>query len=290
MKMWMVAAVLAVGVGTAHADKQLDDLRTMYKKEAAGCTRSRDGLVKVVDGATELAKSIAEAEKADLDKDLATLTKGLETVKAYCAELDAVNGVLEANPTAKYKTLEKDLDERDNKIRKLRAASKKILASTEPITRKLVPKINAARVSAPAPAPEKRTPAKFPSGRTIDLPSLPGQWKVTGSTATDTAEYVEKTITATVQTRSFAHATCEQQRRVATTTDDANIADVEIAGDTKAFAWIVSFQRKGHAMQTGCVTVGDGGIVATFDLSVIDQPKLTAEMSKLLLRMAAARK
>ena len=34
---------------SAHADKRLDDIRSLYTKEAMGCARSRDGLAKVVE-------------------------------------------------------------------------------------------------------------------------------------------------------------------------------------------------------------------------------------------------
>jgi len=273
----------------AGADAKLDELKTFYKKEAAGCVRSRDGLAKVVEGGATLVKVAPEGERAEPYKDLALVGKGLEIVQGYCAELDGVVAVLEANPTAKYKTLERDLDMRDNRIRKGRAASKKIIAEIEPVNRRLIPKINAARVAGtPAPV-EKRIPAKFPSGRAVELPAnLPGTWKVGGSAAIDTAEYAaDKGVLAIVSTRSFAHATCEQQRKMATTAEDTGLVDVTVTGEPK-LAWMIGFSRKGRAMQLGCATVGDGGIVAVSDLANADV-KLATEAGKLLLRMAAAR-
>jgi len=280
----LVLCVLVCAPLAALADAKLDELKTFYKKEASGCARSRDGLAKVVEGGTALAKVTPDSELA---KDVALVAKGHEIVQGYCAELDGVVAVLEANPTAKYKALEKELDERDNRIRKARAASKKIIAEIEPVNRRLIPKINAARVAGPPPT-EKRVPAKFPSGRSIELPTtLPGTWKVGGSAAIDTVEYAAKGVTASISTRSFAHATCEQQRKMATTANDTGIVDVTVAADAK-LAWMIGFTRKGHVMQLGCAVIGDGGIVAISDLAGADV-KLTSEAAKLLLRMTAAR-
>ena len=111
------------------------------------------------------------ADDKALADDVAKLTAGRTVIEGYCTEVAGVLDVIAQNPSATYRSLEHDLDARDNKIRRARAASKAALAGLEPVIHELIPRINA-RVSSPPP-PDKRVPKKFPSGHTVELPALP---------------------------------------------------------------------------------------------------------------------
>jgi hypothetical protein len=283
MRLLLVGILLAWPT-LAHADKRLDELRVGYEKETAGCKRSAEGVRKVAEGATELAKSEPSPE---LTADVEKLTAGSTIVKAYCDEIDGAIEAITKDPAATYRKLEHELDERDNRIRRGRAASKKVLAELEPISHRLIPRINAARIAGPPPSTDaKRTPVKFPSGHTVELPQLPGTWKVSGTTAIDLADYTEKGVVAFVSTRAFAKATCEQQRRIAA--GDATPSELEVSTDDKkrGVAWAIGFTRSDHAVKVACATKGDGGFMATADVAPA-QSKLADELARLMFRMLA---
>lgn len=291
MRTLVCVATLLAGAGVARADKQLDDLRTGYTKEAAGCKVSSDGVRKVADGAAELAKAAtAPDDRAALASDLDKLEKGAAVVQGYCAELaGAIDAIASAPAGTTYKKLERALDERDNRIRKARAASKKTLAELEPISHRLIPRINAARVAGNPPPAAPKTPAKFPSGHVVELPAgLPGQWKISGTAATDTADYADKTAAAFVTVRAFAKATCDQQKQ-ALAGDKPTDLELPGARDRAELAWVVGFTRGAHVLQVACVSRGDGGFVGTLDATPIAEGgKLAGELQALMLRMLAA--
>src|ERR1051326_1882362 len=185
----LVVVVLFALAAHAHADARLKSLVTGYDKEAASCKVHGDGCTKVLTGAKEL-PDVAPS-------DIEVLTSASTANQEYCDALAKVLELLRADPDATYKALEKQLDDADNQIRKLRKSSKQALDETQPVISKLIPKINAAR-AAVQPAGEKKVPGKFPSGRSIDLPSLPGTWTVSGSAATDIVGYLEGKVDATV--------------------------------------------------------------------------------------------
>ncbi len=281
MRLLLVGVVLA-WPALAHADKKLDELRVGYEKEVAGCKRSAEGVRKVAEGAQELAKAEpSPALTADVDK----LVAGATVVKAYCDEIDGAIDAIGKDPAATYRKLEHDLDDRDNRIRRGRAASKKTLAELEPISHRLIPRINAARVAGPAPSGDKRTPAKFPSGRAVELPQLPGTWKVSGTSSVDTADYTDKGVVAFVTTHTFAKANCEQQRK--TVAHDATELELVPADMKRGLVWAVSTTRNDHVVEIACGGRGDGGGLATFDVQKGDA-KLTSELHGLMLRMLDA--
>ena len=211
MRALALGLVVVLLSATAAADKRITDMTPGYEREAQTCATQISGLEKVQSGGATLAPSLPPDDKTALDADLATLATGLVGVKEYCAEVTDLVVFLKANTTATYKSVEKSLDERDNKLRKLRKASKKTIDALQPITRTWIGKIAQAQAQKPDVV-DKRTPGKFPSGRTVALPPL-GEWKLSGTAGTDTAELNATMWKGSVETRAFTGATCEQQQR-----------------------------------------------------------------------------
>ena len=217
----------------------------------------------MLEGARGLADETADTEK---------LAAGHEVVVAYCGELDGALELLKG--ATSYKTVEGQLDQRDNKIRRLRAQSKKVIADLEPVMHRLIPKINAAR-SGPQQVIDKRTAAKFPSGRSVELPPLGGPWKLGGTTATDVAEYADR---ATVTAQPFKDSSCEAERRRLVGIDKVSIQTPE------GVSWIATYAQKGHQLELACAQGASGGVVGIVDLTG-DDAKLFDELGKLVLRM-----
>jgi hypothetical protein len=293
---WLV--LIALG-GTAHADKKLQGFKTDFVHEVAGCTVQTSGITKVLAGATELAKTVEPAERDELARDIDQLTRGLALEKEYCDEVAAVIAFIDANANASYRSVERELDERYNKIVKLRASTKKTLEELQPITRKLIPRI-ARRPQPPATEP-KRIPGKFPSGRAIELPPLTGTWSLSGSSTTDIAEYSETApkkpaVHASATTRPFAGATCDQQKKSLLVRADAEeLIDLDLPGAKElGVAWGARYTRReqttAHLVSVLCVPGKAGGLLATADVVPADRAALADELAKLLLRMLAAQK
>jgi len=250
---WMVIFAMVVLSARAYADPRIGQLITGYEKEAAACKIHADGIAKVLDGAKDL---------PDASADVDALAKTAAVNQDYCSALAAVLELLRADPNASYKSLEKQLDDYDNKIRKLRKASKQALDDAQPVISKLIPKINAHRIAATSNA-DKR---KFPSGRAIDLPALPGTWKLSGTTATDVAAYAENAMSATVTTQPFGDGTCADQRKALAAKAD-RLDDVAPSDALKPLkpVWYVAYMQKGRVQQVACVTGKTGGWLATID-------------------------
>ena len=77
-------------------------------------------------------------------------------VLAYCDAIAAVLELLNADPKATYKSIEKQLEEQDNKIRKVRQAARKAVDDAGPAIQRVVPKVNA-RVGNSAQKPDEHT-------------------------------------------------------------------------------------------------------------------------------------
>lgn len=262
---------------SAAADSRITSLVTGYDKEAAACRIHADGVAKVLAGAQTL---------DDAKDDVAVLDQAHADVQAYCDEVNATLELLRADPKATYKSLEKQLDEHDNKIRKLRQSSKKTLDALQPVIQRLIPRINA-RVGAAATS-EKRVPGKFPSGRTVELPSLPGTWKVSGTAATDIVEYTEKPIVATVEVRPFSAATCDQQRKAIL----AKVEHVDAAEQTDAtkqlkLKWNLAYTKAGRVTQVACIDGKTGGWLATIDAPEGAKLPLGTVMARMLAAQIA---
>jgi len=263
-------ALLAL-VAHAYADARTDQLATGYDKEAAACKIHADGVGKVLAGAKELPDEAASVDALD---------KAAAANQEYCDALAAVLALLRADPGATYKSLEKQLDDADNKIRKLRKSSKAALDGVQPVIAKLIPKINAARVAQP-PAGEKHVPGTFPSGRKVDLPSLPGKWTVSGSAATDVLEYDEGQTNASVTVKAFSGATCDQQKKSLADKKLEDVAPTDAQKQVK-LAWYVAYTQKARVVQVACVAGKAGGWIATVDAPIDAKLPLGTVMSRML--------
>lgn len=191
------ALVLILAASTAYADKKIQAMIPGFQREAQTCTTQVSGLKKVQTGATALAPTLSAEDKATLDKDLEELGQALAGVEAYCGQVTELVAFLEANKDASYKSVEKELDARDNTVRKLRKLGKKIIDNTTPITRRWIGRIAQNQVQ--KPDEPKVKPTSFPSGRSAALPNLgKGTWKVNGGKNHDLATYTDGPATTTV--------------------------------------------------------------------------------------------
>jgi len=276
----LVFVVFCALAASAAADSKTVELARGYEKERAACRTRADGVTKVTTGAQEL---VDDGQK-QYEADLAALRAGLVQIEAYCAELTATLEILGTDPKAKYRSLERKLDEQDNKIRKLRQSSKKLLDDLAPVISRLIPLINA-RVGSVAPVPNKLR-LKFPSGRTVDGTALGGTFRTSGSEASDTVEYTEAKTTARLTTKLVAGATCEQQRQAITTADASEIAATDATRSLR-LAWYITYAKTARRLRVACRMTQAGAIVATLDdpLAASAWP----ELEPLLVAMIAAR-
>lgn len=284
-----LAITILLVAGTAAADKKIQAMTPGFDREAKTCATQISGLEKVKAGSTTLAPSLAPDDKAALDKDLETLVAGLATVKGYCAEVTGLVDFLNENAAAPYRSVERELDTRDNKVRKLRKESKKTIEALQPITRRWIGKIAQAQTQLrPDPTP-RTTPGKFPSGRTVELPPLTGQWKLAGEKQNDSAEYADKTWSATAFVRTFTAATCEQQQRTLPPQAKPVTGDPLGVAEGLDVAWRVAARGPKAYTETLCVRGATGGWLATLDV----KPGWTdaaAPLRTLLVRMIVAQR
>src|SRR5262245_60926892 len=113
---WLVTIATIALAGTAHGDKKLQSFKPDFVREAAGCQVQTRGLVRVLDGATELVKTAERADRDELERDVDQLTKGLAVIKEHCDEVGAMIAFIDANAAAAYRSIERELDARYNKI------------------------------------------------------------------------------------------------------------------------------------------------------------------------------
>jgi hypothetical protein len=284
------AGVLVATATGASADKKLQDLTPGLQKEAAACAIELRGLTKVVTGATELAATLTGSEKDEIDKDLVTLSGANTQVTGWCTELDGIVAFLVTNADAPYKSVAKELDQRYHKVASFRKAAKKALTDIEPVTRKLIPRLKKTASAAPEEKPE---PTAFPSGRSVILPRLTGQWSVSGSSTTDTATYTDKSNTASATSRALDKTDCAKERASLKDKTDAPIADLEPPANAKELGvkWSVRLATRGtppHSLLVMCTEGNAGAVVATGDILPASNKVLAAEMTKLMVDMLAA--
>lgn len=278
--------LLLLVASTASADKKIQQMTPGFQREAQTCTTQISGLVKVQTGSATLAPSLGSEDKAALDKDLEVLAAGLASVKGYCAEVTGLVDFLVTNASAPYRSVEKELDTRDNTVRRLRKESKKTIEALQPITRRWIGKIAQAQTQRPDTV-AKTTPGKFPSGRTVELPPMPGQWKLSGEKQNDSAEYIDKAWTASVFVRAFSAATCDQQQRALPT--DAKPATGALPGAAEGLdtAWAMTARTAKSYTETICIRGKAGGWLGIFEV----KPGWTegaAPLRALLVRMVIA--
>jgi hypothetical protein len=277
MRALPVLLAITVWSASAFGDARTKDLAAGYVKEQTACKRSADGVQKVTTGTEALVTAGEKQYSGDLD----ALKAGLDKVQAYCGELATTLELL-ADPNASYKALERQLDDHDNKIRKLRAAGKKALGELDPVIGRMVPAINA-KAGAAAPV-TKKTPLKFPSGRAVDAPAFAGTWKVSGSESTDTAEYVEGKTGATITVRSIA--SCDAQKKALKDAIDLTPSD---ATKPLGLAWYVATSKDVRRVRSACRASKTGAVFATLD-EPTPAPASWPELEPVLAAMIAARK
>jgi hypothetical protein len=279
MRVTLVLLALWFAVAPAAADSRTKELARGYEKELAACEMRLHGIERITAGT----QALVDDGQHQYEADLAALRAGLGELQSYDAELTATLQILNADPGASYRSLERKLDEQDNKIRKLRQSTKKVLEDLAPVTSRMIPVTNA-RSAAPAPA-VKRVHIQFASGRAIDAPLLTGTYRTLGTDATDTVEYAAGKDSARVTTKLVASATCEQQRQAIA----ADATDVPATGATQSLglAWYVGYTRSGRRLRTACRATKPGAVVATLDepAGVSGWP----ELEPVLTAMVAAR-
>lgn len=280
-----LALLLLCVAATAHADKRITDMTPGFEREAQTCTTQVSGLEKVQAGGAAIAPTLSPEDKAQLDKDLATLADGLAGVKTYCAEVTGLVDFLKANATASYKSVEGELDKRDNSVRKLRKQSKATIDALQPITRRWIGRIAQQQTQQPVAAKPK--PVTFPSGRSVELPVLPGGWKIGGSAATDTLDYADKAWSATVSVRDV-QTQCEEQNRQRT----VHKLDAELPSVGLVVAWYGSVETAAPKTYLEMICVAD--VSGARWLATIEAhpaiPEKIAELRALAMRMFVARK
>lgn len=280
----MVAVLFAT---TSWADKKIVDMTPGFERELGACEMQQGGIDSMLAKARAFVP--AAADKAEIDKAIEALAKGQPAVAAYCAAVKDLVAFLKDKKDADYKAVGKEIDERDANVRKLRRDGKKAIEELAPITRKLIPKVTA-RVPQIG---ERKSSAKFPSGRIVDLPILTGSWKLGGNAVTDVADYSTDGVTATVTSRPFSNATCDQQRKLfASKAGDEPIADLGLSQPAKdlnvAWAWrYVRRDQTPHMLTMMCVPVGTGGFVAIADITPSGELATADEMTKLMVTMLA---
>jgi hypothetical protein len=143
MRTAITLITVCVLASRARGDARVAQLINGYEREQASCRIHESGVAKMLDGATIL----LDREHDDgLAADVKRLHEAHEVVASYCTALAASLEFLRADPSATYKSLEKQIGDRDNHIRGLRTASKKALDETEPLIQRWIAKINAARI------------------------------------------------------------------------------------------------------------------------------------------------
>ena len=285
-----VLLVLAVLVANAWADKRLVDMTPRFKRELAACEMQEGGIALMI---TRTRVVIAQnpPDKAELDADVDRLGKGHAVLDAYCAETRAMVKFLEDHASSPYKSVRKELAARDAAVRKLRRDAKVEVEALAPITRKLIPRVNA---RTPAPPEDRKPTGKFPSGRVVELPALTGAWKLGGTPVMDIAEYTTPGVKAVVTAYPFTSGSCEQQRAQFTAkAGDEPVTDLELSPAAKelGIAWAARYVRRDqipHVLTKMCVPTANGGVVAVADLTPHDQTALDDALAELLVAMLAA--
>ena len=296
MKIALSLAVLCAVTTSAHADKKIQAMTPGFVKEASACQVEVRGLARMVTGATNLVETLQGTERDGVTADLAALTAASTTMTSYCTAVEDMVLFLQTNAGAAYKSVEKDIDTRDNAVRKLRKEAKKATATVAPITRKLIPRIK--RRPVPETLPPKADATAFPSKRAIVLPKLgDGAWAVSGSTTSDTATYTDKTGTVAVTTRPFDKASCDQQRTAFVERSDVPATELELTAEGKALgvAWSARVTTRAataqaaHSLLAMCLEQGMGGVMAIADIVPRDRTTLDAELMRLMVGMLAVR-
>ncbi|HEX3762760.1 MAG TPA: hypothetical protein VHW23_28890 [Kofleriaceae bacterium] len=279
MRASLAILALCVASTTAAADSKTKELAQGYDRELGACQIRVNGLTRVVTGTQQ----VVDDGQKQYEADLALLRNGLTQQQAYCTELTRMLELLNADPRATYRSLERKIDEQDNAIRKLRQISKKLSDDLGPVTARMIPVITA---RASAPSSRRVVSITLASGRAIEAPVLPGTYTVSGSEKSDIVSYDEAKASATVTAKLIANATCEQQRQAIADKDATDIAATE-ATSSLGLAWYIAYARPGRRLRVACRAAKAGAVVATLD----EPAAATAwpNLEPVLIAMIAAR-
>jgi hypothetical protein len=281
MRRAMVVVMVLLG-SEASADKKIQDLIPNHERELAACTTQSSGLAKVATGTAALARTDA-ADKADLEKSAAALAKGSAAWTEYCGELGGLVTFLKDHGNDAYKSIERELDTKITKVSRLRRDAKRLAEELAPLTRKLIPRIATIKVAAPEPT--KKLPVKFPSGRSLDLPMLGGEWKLSGTMSSDVAEYTDKQVTAIVTTRQL-DGDCSEHRS-AIPKDADKVTELELATAAWAVRYLRNEQSGAHTVELVCLPRAKGSVLAMVDVRP-ETATIFDAITKVALEMAAA--
>ncbi|MEO8705379.1 MAG: hypothetical protein ABI867_35375 [Kofleriaceae bacterium] len=281
--MRLIVILLMLVCQTAWADPKIQSFIPGLERELAGCVGQVSGNDKVAARAAAYVKTDAP-DKADAEKDAAALAAGAALYKQYCDEVAGFVAYLKDQAKVPYKSVEREIDTRDNKLRQLRRDAKKSVEELAPTMRKWIAKV----VPPVVVVDEKRTPGTFPSGRVVELPGLGGVWKVGGGKVNDSATYEDKGVSASLSTTPLT-GTCEDLHgQVLKNPFALDVVDVTVSKDA-GITWAMRYTRKQATPSTVielCVT--SIKISARAELTPATSP-LVDDMTKVLLRMVAAR-
>lgn len=288
-------ALLLATTTSARADKKIQSMTPGFVKELSACQIEVRGLTRMVTGTTALVATLQGSERDELGADLATLTTATATVTSYCTEVEGMVKFLQDNASTAYKSVERDIDTRDNAVRKLRREAKKASQDITPLTRKLIPRLK--RTPAPdVPAPRADT-IELASKRKVVLPKLgDGTFAVSGSSTSDVVTYKDKAGSVSVTTRPFHKISCHQQRKAFTDRSDAPATELEMPADGKTLgiAWSARVTTRSVKAQAArallgmCIERGMGGVMVVVDIVPAHRKTLDAELTKFMVAMLAA--
>jgi hypothetical protein len=167
MRAPLACLLLATLAAPAAADGKIDQLAKTYERETRVCGKNLRGITVVLERGQQVAASDAE-----LASDLAELSKSHATVKSHCDAVASMLAFLLGASSESYKTIQKEFDERDIKIRAERVSSKQALTDVQPLIQRVVPRMNKAIANADASARlstrEQKAQAESASARPLE--------------------------------------------------------------------------------------------------------------------------
>ena len=254
----------------AYADAKTQKMVTGYQREARSCKIQSDGVAKLLDGATTLQ---AEINDDDVAADIAALKSAQTPIQAFCVDVNAMIDFLKADPAAPYKSLEKEIFERDKKLRELRKAFKAATDGVTPIIRRLVPRINKRAATAGAAKktePAKTEPAKTEPAKIEPKPEPPKEAPKPPPPPPPPPVKVKEGPATSLSARSFTGGTCDDQakdvtKQASTFEREPKKRGVGTLGWLQGAKWRASYTQGDRSIQIACVSTKTGGVLLTLE-------------------------
>ena len=139
MRNGLALLVVLCVAATASADSKVKQLIKFYNKEAMVCAKYATGIASAKDRAEPY------TDDAEIAADVATLKDVQAVVVDYCDAIDATLSILD--PSASYKSVQRELGKHDAAVRAGRAATKDALDEANEVIQRLIPKVNKRRAS-----------------------------------------------------------------------------------------------------------------------------------------------